>query len=149
MAAESFGGALLLFRSGQIFLAGGDGPTHSERIAQVPVAVAPELVGDRHGDFATGRDSLRPGCVGVGNVEVEMKRAGGPGRAEAYRIPRQNRRRTPGWNRRCALAHASICRRGRAIGKSPPRRMRSSESRFTGLRLRLPGGPLTNENQPE
>lgn len=74
MAAESFGGALLLFRSGQIFLAGGDGPTHSERIAQVPVAVAPELVGDRHGDFATGRDSLRPGCVGVGNVEVEMKR---------------------------------------------------------------------------
>lgn len=77
MGAESLGGALLLFGRRQIFLACGNGPADSERIAYVPVTVAPELIGDRHSDFASRGDGGRPGRVGIGNIEVEMKRQSG------------------------------------------------------------------------
>jgi len=53
-----------------LFLARGDGPVDSERILHGPVAVAPELVADRHGHFAPGGDRLAPRGVGVRNVQV-------------------------------------------------------------------------------
>ena len=51
-SAEKFGLALLHLFGSQVFLAGADGPIDAEGIAHLAVAVAPELVAERHGDLA-------------------------------------------------------------------------------------------------
>src|ERR1019366_2872021 len=60
VGAESLGGALLLLGRRQIFLAGGNGPADSERIAHLTVTVTPELVADGHSDFAIPRRRRPP-----------------------------------------------------------------------------------------
>src|SRR5438128_709147 len=57
--------ALLHFRRRQNFLLSGDGPGETARILHVAVAVAPELIGERESDRASGGDRLREGGVGV------------------------------------------------------------------------------------
>ena len=74
MAGEGFGLSLLEFFGRQVLLARGDRPKETERVAHVPVTVAPELIGDGHEHLAAGRDSLVPNGVGIGYVEVKNER---------------------------------------------------------------------------
>ena len=50
----------------------GDGPLMAERVFHLTVAVAPERVGHRHIDFATGGDGAVEQRVGVLGVDVEI-----------------------------------------------------------------------------
>src|SRR5208282_6151670 len=81
---ESLGSLLGLLR-GEDFLAGGDRPTVAEGVVQLPEAISPEHVGDRHGFAATGGDCLFEGGVHIGNVEVQA------GRGAAQRLRRLGR----------------------------------------------------------
>jgi len=67
--------ALLHFIFGELFLASGDAPGMSKRIGKGAVAVAPELVGDRHGFFSTGGDCLFEGGVHIGDIEIKSGRS--------------------------------------------------------------------------
>src|ERR1041385_1147196 len=55
----------------QIFLVGANCPGRPEWVLQVAVAVAPELVGKRHGDGASRGHGLVERGVGIGHVQME------------------------------------------------------------------------------
>src|SRR5690242_7070000 len=57
-----------------ICLAHGDGPAESAGVARLAVAVAPELVADRHRNGTTGASSLRKQRVGI--IHLQMQHEG-------------------------------------------------------------------------
>src|SRR5262249_60783101 len=66
-AAEGLGLALLhLFRR-QIFLVSRDGPGEAEGVLHMAIAIPPELIGQRHGDGAAGRNRRLECGVAVGD----------------------------------------------------------------------------------
>src|SRR5690349_20673007 len=48
-----------------------DGPAVAERVAELPVAVAPELILEQHDDGRTGIHRALPPLVGVLHLEVD------------------------------------------------------------------------------
>src|SRR5688500_17334432 len=59
------------FLGGQILLLRADSPEMTERILDLSIAVAPELILEGHDLLGTGGNGLLPCCVAVGDVHVK------------------------------------------------------------------------------
>src|SRR5439155_24355912 len=66
--------ALLHLLRRQVLFVGCKGPRKTERIFHMTVAIAPELIGNRHSGRATGCHSLLKTGVGVRHVEMHYHR---------------------------------------------------------------------------